>query len=105
MNTLQINKINFNQTSLLHSSTCYSPVVPYSVRTVSFYITDIIKFTSNYSLLKYVGIHMHIKYQCHRRILDAWIFYVCNTGSDHIYVGVVVMYVVLACLLTVIVFN
>jgi len=48
---------------------------------------------------------MHTKYQCHRLILEAWIFYVCNTGSDPINVGVVVMYVVLACLLTVIVFN
>jgi len=35
MNILHINKINFDQTSLLHSSTCYSPVVPYSVRTVN----------------------------------------------------------------------
>jgi hypothetical protein len=108
MNILHINKINFDQTSLLHSSTCYSPVVPYSVTTVllvSLYITDIIKFTSNYILLKYVGIHMHTKYQCHRLILEAWISYVRNTGSDPICVGVVVMCVVLACLLTVIVFN
>jgi len=108
MNILHINKINFDQTNLLHSSTRFSPVVLYSVRTINISFLLHHRYRKIHKQLQ--PVHMWV-FTCipttsaRDWFLKIGFFYVCSTGSDLIYVGVVVIYVVLACLLTVTVFN